>query len=98
MTARPAHSPRPSLVGRTAVTLPDEGRFKAKVEGAIGEIVVVIPEGLAARVRVEGGLAASDLPDGYQRRDDVYTSPGYDRADERVDLEVGLAIGKVTIR
>jgi len=87
-----------TAVGRTVVTLPDEGRFEAKVGGAIGEIVVVIPEGLAARVRVEGGLSASDLPDSYQRRGDVYTSPDYDRADERVDLEVGLAIGKVTIR
>ena len=85
-------------VGRTVVTLPDEGRFYARIEGAIGETVVVIPAGLAARIRVDTGLAVSDLPDGYQQRGDVYTSPGYDSADDRVDLEVSQAIGKVTIR
>ena len=85
-------------VGRTVVTLPDEGRFYARIEGAIGETVVVIPAGLAARIRVDTGLAVSDLPNGYQQRDDVYTSPGYDSADDRVDLEVSQAIGKLTIR
>jgi hypothetical protein len=85
-------------IGRTTVTLPDEGRFYAKIDSSIGETVVVIPAGMAARIRVDTGLAVSDLPDGYQQRDDVYTSPGYASADDRVDLEVDQAIGKVTIR
>jgi hypothetical protein len=85
-------------VGQTTVTLPDEGRFYAKIEGAIGQTVVVIPAGLAVRIRVETGLAASDLPHGYRQRGDVYTSPGYASADDRVDLEVDQAIGQVTIR
>ncbi len=85
-------------VGQTTVILPDEGRFQAKIEGAIGQTVVVIPAGLAARIRVDTGLAGRQLPDGYQRRDDVYTSPGYESADNRVDLEVSQAIGNITIR
>lgn len=85
-------------VGRTTVTLPDEGRFHAKIEGAIGETVVVIPAGMAARIHVSAGLAARDLPTAYQRQGDVYTSPGYATAENRVDLEVSQAIGKVTIR
>ena len=85
-------------IGQTTVILPDEGRFQARIEGAIGETVVVIPAGLAARIRVDTGLAVSDLPDSYRQRDDVYTSPGYESADDRVDLEVDQAIGKVTIR
>ncbi len=85
-------------VGQTTVILPDEGRFRAKIEGAIGQTVVVIPAGLAARIHVDTGLAGRQLPDGYQRRDDVYTSPGYESADNRVDLEVSQAIGNITIR
>jgi hypothetical protein len=85
-------------IGRTAVILPDEGRFYAKLDGAIGEMVVVIPSGMAARIRIDTGLTVSDLPDSYRQWDDVYTSPGYDSADDRVDLEVGQAIGKLTIR
>jgi len=42
-------------IGQTTVTLPDEGRFYGKIEGAIGETVVVIPAGLAARIRVDTG-------------------------------------------
>ena len=84
-------------VGRTTIILPDEGRFYAKIEGAIGETVVVIPPGMAARIRVDTGLTVSDLPDSYQQRGDVYTSPGYASADDRVDLEVEQAIGKITI-
>jgi len=85
-------------IGQTIVTLPEEGRFHAKIEGAIGETVVAIPAGMAARIRVDTGLAVSDLPNSYQQRGDVYTSPGYASADDRVDLEVDQAIGKVTIR
>ena len=84
-------------VGRIVVTLPDEGRFYAKIEGAIGETVVVIPDGMAARIRVDTGLTVHNLPDSYQQRGDVYTSPGYASAEDRVDLEVDQAIGKVTI-
>ena len=85
-------------IGQTIVTLPEEGRFHAKIEGAIGETVVAIPAGMAARIRVDTGLAVSDLPNSYQQRGDVYTSPGYAGADDRADLEVDQAIGKVTIR
>ena len=85
-------------VGQTRVILPDEGRFQAKIDCAIGQTIVVIPAGLEARIRVDTGLAASQLPAGYQRRDDIYTSPGYATAENRVDLEVSQAIGNVTIR
>ena len=84
-------------VGRTTVILPEEGRFYAKIEGAIGETVVVIPAGMAARIRVDTGLAVSDLPDSYRQLYEVYTSPGYESADDRVDLEVSQAIGRVAI-
>lgn len=85
-------------VGQTTVILPDEGRFQAKIEGAIGQTIVVIPAGLAARIHVDTGLAGRQLPDEYQRRDDIYTSPGYESAENRVDLEVSQPIGNVTIR
>ncbi|MGA9349038.1 MAG: DUF5668 domain-containing protein [Anaerolineae bacterium] len=85
-------------VGQTRVTLPDQGRFQARIEGAIGETIVVIPAGMATRIRVDTGLATRGLPASYQHQDDVYTSPGYASADNRVDLEVDQAIGQITIR
>lgn len=85
-------------VGKATVTLPAEGRFQAKISGAIGETIVVIPEGLEARVRINTAIGSRQLPEDYRRQDNIYTSPGYERADNRVDLEVGLAIGSVTVR
>jgi hypothetical protein len=85
-------------VGQTTVILPDEGRFRAKIEGAVGQTIVVIPEGMAARIHVDTGLAGRQLPDEYQRHGDIYTSPGYESADNRVDLEVSQAIGNIAIR
>jgi hypothetical protein len=85
-------------IGQTTVVLPDEGRFGAKIEGAIGQTVVVIPAGLAARIQVDTGIAGRQLPAGYRQQDDVYLSPGYESADNRVDLEVSQAIGNVSIR
>jgi hypothetical protein len=85
-------------VGQTTVILPGEGHFQAEIDGAIGQTIVVIPAGLAARIHVDTGLAGSQLPDEYQRRDDVYTSPGYESADNRVNLKVSQAIGNITIR
>jgi hypothetical protein len=87
-----------SGVGHTTVVLPEEGRFRAKIDGAIGQTVVLIPAGLEARVRVDTGIAGSQLPANYRRQDDVYTSPGYTGAENRVDLEVSQAIGNISIR
>lgn len=85
-------------VGQITVVLPDEGRFEVEIDGGIGEIIVVIPEGMAARIRMDTALVHRNLPSGYRQRDDVYTSPGYDSAANRVDLRVSLAMGNVLIR
>jgi len=85
-------------MGKTTVLLPQEGDIKAKIDGAMGEIVVVVPEGVEACVHANVGIGSRKLPDGYQRQDEVYTSPGYARADSRIDLEVSLAIGSIQVR
>lgn len=85
-------------LGQTIVTLPKQGRFEARIEGAIGQTVVVIPEGLAVRMRLDTGITGRQLPDDYRCVDDVCTSPDYETADHRVDLEVSQAIGNLVIR
>ncbi len=85
-------------IGRATVTLPRDGHFEARIEGAIGETIVIIPEVLAARVRLNTGLSGRRLPPGYRCEDDVCTSPRYETADHRVDLEVSQAIGNIVIR
>lgn len=85
-------------VGRFEVVLPREGDYTARIDAAIGSVAVVVPEGLEVRVRASSPLGVRDLSDDYRLQNGVYTSPGYDRADNRVDLEIELAIGKIEIR
>jgi hypothetical protein len=85
-------------LGQTTVILPDEGNIRAKIEGAIGQTTVIIPQGMAARVHVDTGIAGRELPADYQRQDDMYTSPGFENADNRLELEISQAIGNLTIR
>ena len=85
-------------VGFTKVTLPSQGHFQASVDGAVGLTTIVIPGDLEARIHADSGIAVRDMPDGYQQDGDVYTSPGYDAAENRVDLTVSQAIGLLEIQ
>jgi hypothetical protein len=85
-------------VGQTIVTLPAEGRYEARIDSAIGELVINLPEGLEARIAVDTGISARQFPSGYRRSGDVYVSPGYAGADNRVDLKLDHAIGAVSVR
>jgi hypothetical protein len=85
-------------IGRGVVTLPGDGNFSGSVDGAIGQLVIVIPEGMAAQITFDTGLATRQVPDSYDCAGDVCTSPGYTGADDKVDLAVHMGIGSVVIR
>mgnify|MGYP001041380788 CR=1 FL=1 len=84
--------------GKLTVTLPQEGRFRAKVAGAIGELIIIIPRGMEARIKGSTALGDRDMPSLYRRDGDYYTSLAYAEAESSVDLDVGLAIGKISVR
>jgi hypothetical protein len=84
-------------LGQARILFPEEGRFEARVDGAIGQTILVIPETLAARIRLDTGISGRQVPDDYRCEDDVCTSPGYETADHGVELEVSQAIGNVAI-
>jgi hypothetical protein len=85
-------------LGLTRVTLPAEGRFQATIDGAIGQMTVVVPESLGARIHLDTGMSVRSIPDGYRREGDVYTSPGYEAAEERADLYLSQAMGILEVR
>ena len=85
-------------VGVMSITLPDEGNFTAKIDGAVGKIDVLVPEGLEVRIRGELGLANLQVPSAYVESGEMYTSPGYDGSDNLVELDIEMGIGVVTIQ
>jgi hypothetical protein len=84
-------------VGRTTVTLPEQGTFEARLDSGVGEIVVRVPAGLPVRVHSSTGLGTVSVPSSYQRDGDTYVSPGYLSAENRVELWVENGIGLIRV-
>ena len=84
--------------GKATVVLPRQGHLVGSIRGAVGEIVIVIPKGVAARIRANAGLGSVEAPREIAAREGTYITPGYDSAEGRVELDVTQALGSVTIR
>lgn len=85
-------------VGETTITLPAKGAFEATINGGVGQITVLAPDTLALRIRAEAGLGSVDVEGDYAHTEDLYLSPGYDQAKDKVELTVEGGVGSITIR
>ena len=85
-------------VGRTTLTLPESGKVQARVEGGVGEIYIVIPKGMAASIKASTGIGSLDVGGNYTFQGDLRISPGFETAENRVNLRIHGGIGKITIR
>ena len=85
-------------VGETIVTLPANGGFTGKINGAIGMTTLVVPKGTAISLKVDTGLAGLNVPPDFKKQGDVYTSPGYSSPAGAIVLEASQAIGNLQIR
>lgn len=83
-------------VGTTTMTLPKQGRLSAEVNGAIGSTIVILPEGVGLRVQT-GGLTVANVPPEFDKHDNTYTSPNFDNATNRVELNLNQALGSISI-
>jgi hypothetical protein len=80
-------------LGQTVVRLPRSGQFQGDIKGGMGDLLVVIPEGLEVRYRASVGLGYIDSPAGYTRKGDYYESLGYDQGEDTADLFIELGMG-----
>ena len=85
-------------VGRLKVTLPATGQFAAKLSQGVGVVEIVIPEGMAVRIQTDTAMAGRQMPDDLVKDEEVYSSPGYATAANRVEIEAGVAIGLLKVR
>ena len=84
-------------VGRIEIEVGPEVR-SIDVSTGIGETTLVLPAGLAARVRASVALGGTDVPAGYVRQGEWYVSPDFQGASTFVEVRVSLAIGSIHIR
>jgi hypothetical protein len=84
----------------TELTLPAQaGRTRVQIESGASAVNIRIPEGVAARISVESGLAGISVdPVRFPRFGSEYRSADYDTAVNRVDIHVRTGVGSVDIR
>lgn len=76
----------------------DAGQTAAKVEAGAASIEVQIPLGVATRIRSRGGLSRLSLDEKrFPRFGDIYQSIDYDSAENKIDLDIQMGVGSVSI-
>ena len=80
-------------LGQTVIRLPRSGQFRGDIKGGMGDLLVVIPEGLDVRYLASVGLGYVDSPVGYTRKGDYFESSDYDKAKDAADLFIELGMG-----
>jgi hypothetical protein len=84
--------------GRSTITLPEEGDFTAKVSGGVGQVIIEIPDGMAARLQVDQGIGNVNVDSRFTREGNSYVTDDWKSGGDRVDLEIEVGVGQVTVR
>ncbi len=82
------------------VTLPAQaGHTRARIDAGAASVAVRIPAQVAARLRLEGGLASIEVDEArFPRAGRLYQSPNYETAENRIDLKVEAGVGSLRVR
>jgi hypothetical protein len=86
-------------VGSTEIFIPRQGRVEAEIDSGVGELIITIPTDVAARIEIDGGLSSINVSGKDYRHDgDLYVSPDFESATDRVDMRVNAGLGSIVIR
>jgi hypothetical protein len=80
------------------VTLPGRGAFHGEINGGVGQLTVLVPDTLPVQITASAGLGNVDVEGNFVRDGKVYTSPGYARAEQSVQLNLSGGVGSVLVR
>jgi len=83
----------------SVVTLPAQaGMTRVKVASGAASVKLYLPEGVAAQIRVQSGLAGIRIDQNrFPAAAGGYETPGYDSAANRADIFVETGVGSVEI-
>lgn len=87
-------------IGGMEVIMPSRaGTVNARVNGGIGGLTIWIPQGVPARIRTRTGIGGATVNQARFPRvgDNLYESPDYASAPNKIDLNVDAGIGGITI-
>ena len=83
----------------TTIDLPaNAGQTRAIIESGAASVNIAIPEGVAARIRTQGGLSTFQVDTNrFAQVGGVYQSLDYDTAANKVDMDIQMGVGSVNI-
>ncbi|MBF6612986.1 MAG: hypothetical protein IVW55_07635 [Chloroflexi bacterium] len=85
-------------VGETVITFPSgTGITTAKANGGVGNLSLLIPEDVEARITVNKGLGSFSIDERFQQTGDIYQTSGYISATNKLDLNLNLGVGSVEV-
>jgi hypothetical protein len=81
------------------VTFPAQaGHTQAAVDSGMASVTLRIPEGVAAQIEAEAGMAEVKVdPQRFPRAGKAYRSIDYDTAANRLDLTIHVGVGSVSV-
>jgi hypothetical protein len=83
--------------GELAVTLPNAST-SGSIQANLGAVKLCTPSGLGLRITAGGGLGANDFGShGLVQNGNVWTTPGYDTAQTKADLQVQANLGSISL-
>ena len=76
------------------------GRTEAKIDVGAASVRITVPEGVAARIDIDAGLSSIQVDEARfpQQSDDVYASPNFGDAANRLDIRIDAGASHVEIR
>lgn len=84
----------------TTIDLPaNAGYTRVFVESGAASVNINVPDGVAARIQTKGGLSSIQVDtQRFPQIGSVYQSPDYDTAANKVDMDIQMGVGSVSIR
>ena len=83
----------------TDLTLPaSAGMTQVKIEAGVASVNIHIPDGVAARVEAEAGLASVSVDQNrFPKVNGYYQSAGYEDAENKLDIRIETGLGSIEI-
>ncbi|MHB1414432.1 MAG: LiaI-LiaF-like domain-containing protein [Chloroflexota bacterium] len=75
------------------------GDTRATIKAGAASVEIEVPQGVAARIVSPGGLTALDVDEGrFPKQGNIYVSPNYSSAQNRVEIDINSGLASVKVR
>lgn len=84
----------------TTIHMPGKVEFtKAQIKSGAASMIVVLPDHVAAQIRVEGALAGVQVDTTrFERSGKVYRSANYETAEQKAEITIDASVGSLVVR